>query len=146
MSLEGPTHLRRTRSPRASREARTAAACSSRSSAARYARKAAYFSSAAALDRRFVWRVPQQPYLRFDTNEYSLDARLAGRRVEVRVSQGELRAVALDTGELACRHRRSFARHLTFTDPPTSESSSACAGSDVGGRRSSCVRSPAMSP
>ena len=37
-------------------------------------------------DRRFVTRVPQQPYLRFDTNDYSLDPRLAGRRVEVRVS------------------------------------------------------------
>jgi hypothetical protein len=68
-------------------------------------------------DRRFVWRVPQQPYLRFDTNDYSLDPRLAGRRVEVRVSQRELAAVALDTGELACRHRRWFAKHLTFTDP-----------------------------
>jgi transposase len=68
-------------------------------------------------DRRLVWRVPQQPYLRWDTNDYSLDPRLAGRRVEVRVSQTELSAVALDTGELACRHRRSFARHLTFTDP-----------------------------
>jgi transposase len=68
-------------------------------------------------DRRFVLRVPQQPYLRFDTNDYSLDPRLAGRRVEVRVSQRELLAVALDTGELGCRHRRSFARHLTCTDP-----------------------------
>ena len=68
-------------------------------------------------DRRFVVRVPQQPYLRWDTNDYSLDPRLAGRRVEVRVSQTELTAVALDTGELACRHRRRFARHLTFTDP-----------------------------
>jgi hypothetical protein len=68
-------------------------------------------------DRRFVWRVPQQPYLRWDTNDYSLDPRLAGRRVEVRVSQAELLAVALDTGELGCRHRRSFARHLTFTAP-----------------------------
>jgi transposase len=68
-------------------------------------------------DRRFVWRVPQQPYLRFDTNDYSLDPRLAGRRVEVRISQRELMAVALDSGELACRHRRSFARHLTVTDP-----------------------------
>ena len=67
--------------------------------------------------RRFVTRVPQQPYLRFDTNDYSLDPRLAGRRVEVRTSQRELRAVALDTGELAACHRRSFARHLTFTDP-----------------------------
>ena len=25
--------------------------------------------------------------------------------------------MALDSGELACRHRRSFAKHLTFTDP-----------------------------
>ena len=68
-------------------------------------------------DRRFVVRVAAQPYLRFDTNDYSLDPRLAGRRVEVRVSQSELTALALDTGELAARHRRRFARHLTFTDP-----------------------------
>jgi transposase len=68
-------------------------------------------------DRRFVVRVPAQPYLRFDTNDYSLDPRLVGRRVEVRVSQTEITAVALDTGELAARHRRRFARHLTFTDP-----------------------------
>ena len=69
------------------------------------------------VDRRFVTRVSQQPYLRFDRNDYSLDPRLAGRRVEVRVSQREVTAVALDTGELACRHRRSFAGGLTFTDP-----------------------------
>lgn len=68
-------------------------------------------------DRRFVLRVPAQPYLRFDTNDYSLDPRLAGRRVEVRIGQSQLIAVALDTGELAGRHRRRFARHLTFTDP-----------------------------
>ena len=68
-------------------------------------------------DRRFVLRVPAQPYLRFDTNDYSLDPRLAGRRVEARASQSEITAVALDSGELGCRHRRRFARHLTFTDP-----------------------------
>ena len=68
-------------------------------------------------DRRWVIRVPAQPYLRWDTNDYSLDPRLAGRRVEVRVSQAEVSAVALDSGELACQHRRSFAKHLTFTDP-----------------------------
>jgi transposase len=68
-------------------------------------------------DRRFVTRVPAQPYLRVDTNDYSLDPRLAGRRVEARVSQREVTVVALDTGELAGRHRRRFARHLTFTDP-----------------------------
>ena len=51
------------------------------------------------VDRRFVIRVAQQPYLRFDRNDYSLDPRLAGRRVEVRASQHEITAVALDTGE-----------------------------------------------
>ena len=35
----------------------------------------------------------------------------------MRISQAELVAVCLDTGELACRHRRRFAKHLTFTDP-----------------------------
>jgi transposase len=69
------------------------------------------------VDRRFVTRVPQQPYLRFDRNDYSLDPRFAGRRVEVRVSQAEVSAVVLDSGELACRHRRSFAGGLTLTDP-----------------------------
>jgi transposase len=67
------------------------------------------------LDRRWVIRVPVDPYVRFDTNDYSLDPRLAGRRVEVRVSQTEVMAVALDTGELAARHQRSFARHRTIT-------------------------------
>ena len=68
-------------------------------------------------DRRTVVRVPQQPYLRVDRNDYSIDPAFAGRRVEVRVSQTEIIAVVLDTGELACRHRRSFAGGLTFTDP-----------------------------
>lgn len=68
-------------------------------------------------DRRFVIRVPQQPYLRWDRNDYSLDPRLAGRRVEVRASQREITAVALDTGEVACRHRRVYAGGLVFTDP-----------------------------
>jgi transposase len=68
-------------------------------------------------DRRFVVRVPPQPYVRVDTNDYSLDPRLAGRRVEVTVTQRQVRAVALDTGELCARHRRVFARHLTRTDP-----------------------------
>jgi len=66
---------------------------------------------------RSVLRVPQQPYFRFDTNDYSLDPRLAGRRVELHIGQRQIVAIALDTGEIAARHRRSFARHLTFTDP-----------------------------
>ena len=67
------------------------------------------------LDRRWVLRVAPDPHLRFDTNDYSLDPNLVGRRVEVRVSQREIIAVALDTGELACRHERCFAKHRTIT-------------------------------
>lgn len=66
---------------------------------------------------RLVTRVPQQPYLRWDTNDYSIDPRFAGRRVELRIGQREIVAVALDTGELAAHHRRRFAKHLTLTDP-----------------------------
>jgi hypothetical protein len=67
------------------------------------------------VDRRLVTRVPPDPYLRVDTNDYSLDPSLVGRRVELRVSQRQVFGVALETGELACRHRRSFARHRTIT-------------------------------
>ena len=66
-------------------------------------------------DRRWVLRVPPDPYLRFDTCDYSLDPRLVGRRVEARITEREVLAVALDTGEVACRHPRSFARHRTIT-------------------------------
>jgi hypothetical protein len=62
-----------------------------------------------------VTRVAADPHVRVDTNDYSLDPRLVGRRVEVRVSHREITAVALDGGELACRHERSFARHRTIT-------------------------------
>ena len=68
-------------------------------------------------DRRRVVRVPAQPYLRVDRNDYSIDPVFAGRRVELRISQSEIIAVVLDTGELAARHRRVFAGALTFTDP-----------------------------
>jgi transposase len=66
-------------------------------------------------DRRWVLRVAPDPYLRFDTNDYSLDPRLVGPGVEARISDREVLAVAQDTGELACRHTRSFAKHRTIT-------------------------------
>jgi transposase len=69
------------------------------------------------VDRRQVVRVPAQPLVRVDRNDYSIDPRFAGRRVELRVSQTEVLAVVLDTGELAARHRRVFAGGLTVTDP-----------------------------
>ena len=67
------------------------------------------------VDRRWVLRVAPDPFLRFDTCDYSLDPGLVGRRVEARVTDREVLAVALDTGEVACRHPRSFARHRTIT-------------------------------
>jgi len=67
------------------------------------------------LDRRYVVRVPADPYVRFDTCDYSLDPNLVGQRVDVRISQAQITATALDTGELACVHERSLARHRTIT-------------------------------
>jgi transposase len=65
--------------------------------------------------RRWTTRVAPDPHLRVDTNDYSLDPALVGRRVEVIVDQRTVTAVCLDTGELACRHARVFARHRTIT-------------------------------
>ena len=61
-------------------------------------------------DRRWVLRVPPDPYLRVDTNDYSLDP-VAGRppRRGPRQPARDHRASLLDTGELACRHPRVFA-------------------------------------
>ena len=66
-------------------------------------------------DRRWVLRVAPDPYVRFDSCDYSLAPDLVGRRVEIRITDTEVLAAALDTGELACRHARSFARHRTIT-------------------------------
>jgi transposase len=65
--------------------------------------------------RRWVTRVPPDPHLRFDSNDYSLDPALVGRRVEITVDQRHVTAIALDTGELGCRHQRSYAKHRTIT-------------------------------
>jgi hypothetical protein len=65
--------------------------------------------------RRWVTRISPDPYLRIDTSDYSLDPRLVGRRVEVCVDQRQIRAIVLDTGEVACDHARVFARHQTIT-------------------------------
>jgi transposase len=69
------------------------------------------------LDRRQVVRVPAQPFVRVDRNDYSINPDFAGRRVELRVSQTDLTATVLDTGELAAKHRRVFAGGLTIADP-----------------------------
>jgi len=69
------------------------------------------------VDRRQVIRVPAQPLVRVDRNDYSIDPQFAGRRVELRVSQTHVTAVVLDTGELAAHHQRVFAGGLTMVDP-----------------------------
>jgi hypothetical protein len=65
--------------------------------------------------RRWVIRVPPDPHLRVDSNDYSLDPALVGRRVEITADQQHVTAIALDSGELACRHQRSYAKHRTIT-------------------------------
>ena len=65
--------------------------------------------------RRWVTRVPPDPYVRVDTNDYSLDPSLVGQRVEVQVDQSAVHAVALDSGQLAARHARTFAKYRTIT-------------------------------
>jgi hypothetical protein len=67
------------------------------------------------VDRRWVMRVAPDPYLGLDTNDYSLDPDLVGRRVEVRASQREITATCLDSGEAACRHERCLAKNRTIT-------------------------------
>jgi hypothetical protein len=67
------------------------------------------------LDERIVVRVTPDPHVRVDTNPYSIDPAMVGRRVEVRISQREITSVCLDTGDLACRHERSFAKHRTIS-------------------------------
>lgn len=71
----------------------------------------------AQTDRRWVARVAQQPLIRVDRNDYSIAPMFAGRRVEVRVSQREITAMVLDTGELAAQHTRIFAGFQTIVDP-----------------------------
>lgn len=45
----------------------------------------------------------------------SLDPAMVGRRVEVCADKRRVRAIVLDTGEVACAHSRSFARQRTIT-------------------------------
>src|SRR5680860_1352162 len=70
---------------------------------------------------RFTVRVLPQPYLRFETCDYSLDPRAVGRRVEITVDQRRLLARVLDSGEIAADHARTFAREVTITDPTHQE-------------------------
>lgn len=61
---------------------------------------------------RFTTRLPRDHYVRVDTNDYSVNPRYVGRRVEVVVTLDEVVVVCEDV-EVA-RHRRCLAKHQTL--------------------------------
>jgi transposase len=61
---------------------------------------------------RFATRLPRDHYVRVDTNDYSVNPRFIGRRVEVRVTLDEVTATC-DGTEVA-RHKRCLAKHQTI--------------------------------
>jgi len=61
---------------------------------------------------RFTTRLPRDHYVRVDTNDYSVNPRYVGRRVDVQVTLDEV-IVICDGSEVA-RHRRCLGRHQTL--------------------------------
>lgn len=61
---------------------------------------------------RFTTRLPRDHYVRVDTNDYSVNPRFVGRRVDVTVSLDHV-VVMCETTEVA-RHRRCLAKHQTL--------------------------------
>jgi hypothetical protein len=61
---------------------------------------------------RTTVRLPRDHYVRVETNDYSVNPRFVGRRVEVRLTLDEL-IVACDGTEVA-RHKRCVAKHQTL--------------------------------
>lgn len=61
---------------------------------------------------RFTTRLPRDHYVRVDTNDYSVNPRFVGRRVDVRVTLNEV-VVVCDSTEVG-RHRRCLAKHQTL--------------------------------
>ena len=64
---------------------------------------------------RFGTRLPRDHYVRVDTNDYSVNPRFIGRRIEVRVTLEEV--VATCDGTEAARHRRCLAKHQSLLHP-----------------------------
>ena len=61
---------------------------------------------------RNTTRLPRDHYVRVDTNDYSVDPRYVGRRVEVAVTLDEI--VVTSEGTEVARHRRCLAKHQTL--------------------------------
>lgn len=64
------------------------------------------------VSRPFRIRLPRDHYVRVDTNDYSVNPRFVGRRVDVAVTLDEV-VVNCDGTEVA-RHRRCLAKHQTL--------------------------------
>jgi len=60
-------------------------------------------------------RLPRDYYVRLDSNDYSVDPAVIGRRIEVIADLERVRAFC--DGRVAADHERIWARHQTLTDP-----------------------------
>jgi len=60
-------------------------------------------------------RLPRDYYLRYDTNDCSVDPAVIGRRIEVVAGLERVRAFC--DGKMVADHERIWARHQTLTDP-----------------------------
>lgn len=69
---------------------------------------------APAVGWRHSLRLPRDHYVRVDTNDYSVDPRMVGRRVEVHADLHTVRVFA--AGQLVADHARCWAAHQTITD------------------------------
>jgi hypothetical protein len=64
---------------------------------------------------RFSVRLPRDHYIRVDTNDYSVNPRFVGRRVEVRVDLSTV--VVSCAGTEVARHQRCLAKHQSILHP-----------------------------
>jgi transposase len=60
-------------------------------------------------------RLPRDHYIRLDSNDYSVDPVVVGRRIEV--TAGLTRVRVSCEGRIVADHERCWARHQTITDP-----------------------------
>ena len=72
---------------------------------------------------RTSMRLPRDYYLRYDSNDYSVDPSVIGRRIEVVADLDRVRAFC--DGRSVADHNRVWARHQTLTDPAHRRTASA---------------------
>lgn len=64
---------------------------------------------------RFAFRLPRDHYVRVDTNDYSVNPRFVGRRMEARVTLDEV--IVTCEGTEVARHPRCLAKHQSLLHP-----------------------------